>query len=119
MDSDQLADSAVEEQKIKGLAVSTSKLAVNAVTEPKIAVDSVVNGKIKDGAVSYAKTGFTGTLDQVGTNKSNIETLFGYFTGSASFSYLQCSVFALGGSIVTTGSFIDGNGNTRSGFLHI
>lgn len=40
---------------------------------------SVVNSSIGSGAVSYGKTSFTGTLDQVGINESNIaaiETMF-------------------------------------------
>lgn len=58
---------------------------------------AVTNGKIGNSAVSYGKTSFTGTLDQVGTNKSNIEAMYGYFTGSATFSNLKASVIWLDG----------------------
>lgn len=53
-------------------------------------------GNIGSGTVSYGNVGFTGTLDQVGVNKSNIEAMYGYFTGSATFSNLKASVIWLG-----------------------
>lgn len=46
--------------------------------------------------VAYGNTSFTGTLNQVGVNKSNIETLYGYFTGSASFTGLHADYIQLG-----------------------
>lgn len=63
---------------------------------------SVGNYAIGNGAVSYGKTSFTGTLDQVGVNKSNIEAINGYFTGTANFNYaiirvLQAQAATLGG----------------------
>lgn len=63
-------------------AVIESKIGSEAVTNGKIGSLAVTNGKIGGGAVSYGKTSFTGTLDQVGTNKSNIETIQGYFIGT-------------------------------------
>ena len=56
---------------------------------------SIETGAISNGAVSYGKTSFTGTLDQVGVNKSNIAAMEGYFTGSATFSNLKASVIWL------------------------
>ena len=56
---------------------------------------SIVNRTIGGSEVSYGKVDFTGTLDQVGVNKSNIEAMNGYFTGSATFSNLKASVIWL------------------------
>lgn len=58
---------------------------------------SVNNSALGNGSVSYGKTSFTGTLDQVGINKSDIAAMYGYFTGSATFSNLKASVIWLGG----------------------
>lgn len=62
-----LADNSVIERVLSG----------GAVTEGKIGSLAVTNGKIGGGAVSYGKTSFTGTLDQVGINTSDINTLSG------------------------------------------
>ena len=63
-------------------AVTETKLGTGAVTNTKLGNLSVSNGKIDSGAVSYGKTDFTGTLDQVGTNKSNIEAIQSAFLGT-------------------------------------
>lgn len=68
-----------------------------AVIERVLGGGSVTNGKIGNSAVSYGKTSFTGTLDQVGVNQANIATINGYITGSASFSNLRASNFFLNG----------------------
>ena len=91
-----LNSGAVTEGKIGGGAVTEGKIGGGAVTEVKLADLAVSNGKIGNSAVSYGKVDFTGTLDQVGTNKSNIEAMEGYFTGSATFSNLRASVIWLG-----------------------
>lgn len=80
-------------------AITTGRLNDSAVTAPKIGMSAVTTPKIKDAAVTYDKSGFQGTLDQVGVNKSNIETIYGYFTGSANFSWLNAAHFALNGKI--------------------
>lgn len=69
-------------------------------------------GNIGSGTVSYGNVGFQGTLDQVGVNKSNIETIQGYFVGSASFNRLDANNIWLGGRHLTYGSIKDGNGRT-------
>lgn len=73
--SDPIANSAVVERTINSSAVTENKIGSYAVTENKIGSLAVTNGKIGASAVSYGKTSFTGTLDQVGTNKSNIEAI--------------------------------------------
>ena len=67
---------------IKDGTVGSDPLADSAVIEAKLGSLSVTNGKIGGGAVSYGKTSFTGTLDQVGTNKSNIEAIQNAFLGT-------------------------------------
>ena len=86
-----LAAYAVTKQKLAALAVGAYNLEDYAVTENKIGNLAVATGKIKDSAVSYGKTSFTGTLDQVGVNKSNIDAINGYFTGQANFNYLAAT----------------------------
>ena len=59
-------------------------------------------GNLDTYTVAYGNTGFTGTLDQVGVNQSNIAAINGYFTGTANFNYaivqvLQASAVTLGG----------------------
>lgn len=56
----------------------------------------VATGAIAPSTVAYGNAVFTGTLDQVGVNKSNIEAMNGYFTGSATFSNLKANVIWLG-----------------------
>ena len=56
---------------------------------------AVVSRTIAGSAVSYGKTSFQSTLDQVGTNKANIDTLYGYFEGSASFSSVLTGSLAI------------------------
>ncbi|MBQ3755883.1 MAG: hypothetical protein II873_02045 [Oscillospiraceae bacterium] len=61
----------------------------------------MVNRVIGSSAVSYGKTSFQTTLDQVGTNKANIDVLYGYFTGYAHFSQLEIdTAFYYGGKTV-------------------
>lgn len=67
---------------IKDQTIDSNPIAPLAITEPKLGNLAVTNSKIGGGSVSYGKTSFTGTLDQVGTNKSNIETIQGYFIGT-------------------------------------
>jgi len=68
-------------------------------------------GRAAEGAgFPDAKTSFQGTLDQVGTNTANIDTLYGYFVGSAHFQNLQIDgVFMFGGKYIgTTQKTVDG-----------
>ena len=93
--------------KITAGTLSVARIASKSITGAKIKDETLASTKMADGAavnrvigsqaVSYAKTSFQGTLDQVGTNKANIDTIYGYFTGSASFSALNAATFWLGG----------------------
>ena len=65
---------------------------------------------IGDRAVTYGKSSYQSTLDQVGTNKANIDTLYGYFTGTASFSALNAASFWLNNYRITAGSSVPING---------
>ena len=67
-----LADGAATERVVGAGAVTSAKIGSEAVTNPKIG----------SSAVSYGKTSFTGTLDQVGVNKSNIEAINALFAGT-------------------------------------
>ncbi len=88
--------------RIENGSLTGGKLADTTIASGKIADGAAINRVIGNGAVSYGKTSFTGTLDQVGTNKSNIETLYGYFTGAANFNSLNASVFYINNRRIST-----------------
>lgn len=77
--------------------IGSAKYGEYSIGSVSIGDNAVVNRTIGGSAVSYGKVDFTGTLDQVGVNKSNIEAMNGYFTGSATFSNLKASVIWLSG----------------------
>lgn len=64
-------------------SINGSKIADYSIGQYKYGQGSIYGGSggaIASGTVSYGNVGFTGTLDQVGVNKSNIEALQrGYF----------------------------------------
>ena len=73
-------------------------------------IQTSVNRVIGNSAVSYGKTSFQPTLDQVGINTANIDTLYGFFTGYAHFSQVEIDtgfIFA-GKQVNTTQATIDG-----------
>jgi hypothetical protein len=106
--------------KITSGTLPTGRIGTSSITGAKIADytlasthysdGSAVNRVIGNSAVSYAKTSFQGTLDQVGTNTANIDTLYGYFTGSAHFQNCQIDgVFMFAGKYIgTTQKTVDG-----------
>lgn len=69
-------------------SVTEAKIYSGAVTSGKIGSGAVINDKIGSGAVSYGKTSFTGTLDQVGTNKADIAAINSLFVNSLTVSGL-------------------------------
>lgn len=91
--------------KIIANTMPGSRIADDSIGSTKYGTGSVhggSNGAIASGTVAYGNTSFTGTLDQVGVNKSNIEAINGYFTGTANFNYaivsvLQAQAVTLGG----------------------
>ena len=94
--------------EIGGATIENGVLTVDTVNIKNGAVTGgVVNyggvsyptGSMAVGSVAYGNTasGVQDTLTQVGINKANIETLYGYFTGSASFSTLNATIFYLNG----------------------
>lgn len=56
-------------------SIGANKYAGGSVVENAIGGGAVTNSKIGNSAVSYGKVDFTGTLDQVGINASNINSL--------------------------------------------
>lgn len=91
-----LANDAVVERVLSSGAVTEGKIGGGAVTEGKLADLAVSNGKIGNSAVSYGKTSFTGTLDQVGVNKSNIEAIQLMLVGTLTASTITCTTLYLG-----------------------
>lgn len=107
--------------RIKGGTIDAANINVTNINGENIRDKTLGNAPFKDsavtnrviggGAVSYGKTSFTGTLDQVGVNKSNIETINGFFTGSANFQQLSAKSIYLNGKKISAEPFyIDGKG---------
>ena len=88
--------------RLQAESITGAKIADLTLDSTKLYDGAAVNRVIGSGAVTYGKTGFTSTLDQVGTNKSNIETLYGYFTGAANFNSLNASVFYIANRRIST-----------------
>ncbi|MBR6228503.1 MAG: hypothetical protein IKQ97_02075, partial [Eubacterium sp.] len=81
--------------RLSSKSLTGGKIADETLDANKLADNAVINRTIGSSAVSYGKTSFQGTLDQVGTNKANIDTLFGYFSGAASFSSVLTGSLAI------------------------
>lgn len=81
--------------KITSGTLNENRIGDYSLTSSKIDDYAVVSRTIAGSAVSYGKTSFQSTLDQVGTNKANIDTLYGYFEGSASFSSVLTGSLAI------------------------
>ena len=113
-----ISDSTITGTKISNSTITGSKIDSYTITGGyggNLAASTIVGGNVESYTITggtggnlsaytveYGNTGFTGTLDQVGTNKSNIEAINGYFTGTANFNYaiirvLQASAVTLGG----------------------
>ena len=97
--------------KITAGTLNVDRIGTGSITGGKIADEtigsvnlddgSVVNRVLGSSSVSYGKTSFQSTLDQVGTNKANIDVLYGYFTGYAHFSQLEIDTgFYYGGKTI-------------------
>ena len=81
--------------KITSGTLNNARIMDYSLGSQKIDDYAITNRTIDSQAVSYGKTSFQGTLDQVGTNKANIDTLYGYFEGSASFSSVLTGSLAI------------------------
>lgn len=97
---------------IKDGAVIERTVGSGAVTENKIGSLAVTNGKIGGGAVSYGKTSFTGTLDQVGVNKSDIAAINSLFAGVLEVNSLTVNhAMQIGALHFGYDTITDGGGN--------
>lgn len=97
---------------IKDGAVIERTVGSGAVTENKIGSLAVTNGKIGGGAVSYGKTSFTGTLDQVGVNKSDIASINQMFAGVLTVNSLTVNhAMQIGALHFGYDTITDGSGN--------
>lgn len=83
--------------RIASKSLTGGKLADETVSANKLADEAAINRVIGSSAVSYGKTSFQGTLDQVSTNQADIDTLYGYFTGAAQFSSVLAGSVAING----------------------
>lgn len=97
INADNITTGTINADNINVTNINGQNIKNGTIGSAPIADGAVINPKIGNSAVSYGKTSFTGTLDQVGINKSDIEAMQGYFTGSASFSNLVADVIWLEG----------------------
>lgn len=104
INADTITAGTLNVDRISAKSIVTSKIADEAITAAKIGGGAVTNPKIGASAVSYGKTSFTGTLDQVGTNSSNIETIRGYFRGDATCDTISTRRLYLAGGACGTQS---------------
>ena len=95
LNADRITAGTLSVDRIATKSLTGGKIADETLSAGKLADSAVINRTIGSGAVSYGKTSFQGTLDQVGTNTANIDTLFGYFTGAASFSSVLTGSLAI------------------------
>lgn len=77
-------------------SIGSNKFSGGSVNESALGWGAVTNGKIGSSAVSYGKVDFTGTLDQVGVNKSNIEAIQLMLVGTLTASTITCTTLYLG-----------------------
>ena len=88
-------------QNIKNRTIGSDPLADSAVINRTLGSESVTNGKIGASAVSYGKTSFQGTLDQVGINESDIAAINNLFVTT-----LYCNHLELDGGFYYHGDFV-------------
>lgn len=75
--------------RIQDRSLQSDKFGDGSVIERTIGDSAVINRTIGGGAVSYGKTSFTGTLDQVGTNQSDISAIKNYFLNILTVNTIQ------------------------------
>lgn len=108
INGENILDKTIGNEPIKDNAVVERTINNSAVTTNKIGSLAVTNGKIGTSAVSYGKTSFTGTLDQVGINKSDIQAINALFAGTLGCNNLSVARnFQLGSYWIST-AYIDG-----------
>lgn len=109
MSADRISGGTIDATNINVTNINGENILGRTIGNAPLKDSAVINRTIGGAAVSYGKVSFTGTLDQVGVNKSNIETLYGYFTGSANFASLNAVALYIGGRRITpTTVTIDG-----------
>lgn len=77
-----VANEAITEPKVKPLAITSSRLQNGAVITEKISDAAVKTDKIMSRAVTYAKSAYQGTLDQVDINRADIAAINALFAGT-------------------------------------
>lgn len=110
--SSPLADNAVINRTIESRAISGGKIELGTITGGVNSL-GVATGNLSVGGVSYGNTSFTGTLDQVGVNQSDIAAINAMFVGTLTCNNLTVSHYVQIGSLhVSYDTIKDGNGNT-------
>lgn len=79
---DKIKDEAVSTNKVKPLAITVSRIGNGAVQTSKIENGAVITDKLLNRAVTYAKSAYQGTLDQVDINRADIAAINALFAGT-------------------------------------
>lgn len=87
-----IADDAVTEKKVKPLSITVTRLDNNAVSTDKVVAK----------AITYAKSAYQGTLDQVDINAADIAAINNLFIGSGTATWFRAE--SLSANQVTIGS---------------
>lgn len=104
---DKIEDEAVTTNKVKPLAITVSRIKDGAIETVKIKDGAVITDKLLNDAVTYAKSKYKGTLDQVGINQSDISVINAIFAGQVWADFLRArsiSCSDLTASSVSSGS---------------
>lgn len=89
IDADNINVTNINGQNIIGGTVGNYQLAGDSVGYDNLQWQAVGTDKIGDQAVTYGKSAYQGTLNQVGSNASSISDLYGYINGYNVFPGIQ------------------------------
>lgn len=92
--ADKISAGTINADNINVTNINGNNVKAGTVGSTQLGTGSVTTPKLGAGSVTYGKTGFTGTLDQVGVNKSNIEAINALFA-----STLACNILLVNGFI--------------------
>lgn len=103
--SEKIQDEAITEPKVKPLAITVSRIANGAIQTTKIQDGAVITDKILDKAVSYAKSKYQGTLDQVDINAADIAAINNIFAGSVWADWIKVGGLTANHATISDGVF--------------
>lgn len=95
MDDNAVASRAIQEDTIKVYHIVNG-----AIVTDKISANAVTTNKVLNKAITYAKSNYQGTLDQVGINQSDIAAINDLFVGTMWANVIYCSYLESSDSVI-------------------